>query len=153
MRPNCASSRALVLALALLTPSVSAIDFLIRTYGQDALGGLIRSYADGVSDDLAFEDALGVNVAGFEAAWLADLGIEVQLMAAVRDDVEDDVAVDERRHEGVADEVERAARPGEGQVREVRALLLPLVDHLAIGPVAHQRRGALALAGLEGRHV
>jgi hypothetical protein len=55
--------------------SVSAIDFLIRTYGQDALVGLIRSYADGVSDDLAFEDALGVNVAGFEEAWLADLGI------------------------------------------------------------------------------
>ena len=55
--------------------SVSAIHFLIRTYGQDALVGLIRSYADGVSDDLAFEDALGVNVAGFEAAWLADLGI------------------------------------------------------------------------------
>jgi hypothetical protein len=55
--------------------SVSAIDFLIRTYGQDALVGLIRSYADGVSDDIAFEDALGVNVAGFEAAWLADLGI------------------------------------------------------------------------------
>jgi hypothetical protein len=56
--------------------SVSAIDFLIRTYGQDALVGLIRSYADGVSDDLAFEHALDVNVAGFEAAWLADLGIE-----------------------------------------------------------------------------
>lgn len=55
--------------------SVSAIDFLIRTYGQDALVGLIRSYAGGVSDDLAFEDALGVNVAGFEAAWLADLGM------------------------------------------------------------------------------
>ena len=56
--------------------SVSAIDFLIRTYGQDALVGLIGSYADGVSDDVAFEDALGVNVAWFEAAWLADLGIE-----------------------------------------------------------------------------
>lgn len=56
--------------------SVSAIDFLIRTYGQDALVGLIRSYADGVSDDIAFENALDVNVAGFEAAWLADLGID-----------------------------------------------------------------------------
>ena len=56
--------------------SVSAIDFLIRTYGQDALVGLIRSYADGVSDDIAFEHALGVNVAGFEAAWLADLGVD-----------------------------------------------------------------------------
>jgi hypothetical protein len=54
--------------------SASAIDFLIRTYGQDALVGLIRSYADGVSDDVAFEDALGADVAGFEAAWLADLG-------------------------------------------------------------------------------
>jgi peptidase MA superfamily protein len=54
--------------------SVSAIDFLIRTYGQDALVGLIRSYADGVSDDVAFRDALGVDVAAFEAAWLADLG-------------------------------------------------------------------------------
>jgi hypothetical protein len=54
--------------------SVSAIDFLIRTYGQDALVGLIRSYADGVSDDVAFEDALGVDVAAFETAWLADLG-------------------------------------------------------------------------------
>ena len=43
--------------------SVSAIDFLIRTYGQDALVGLIRSYADGVSDDVAFE-----------AGWLQDVG-------------------------------------------------------------------------------
>ena len=56
--------------------SVSAIDFLIRTYGQDALVTLIRSYADGVSDDLAFEAALGVNMGGFDAAWLADLGVE-----------------------------------------------------------------------------
>jgi hypothetical protein len=56
--------------------SVSAIDYLIRTHGQDALVRLIRSYADGVSDDAAFGAALGVDVAGFEAGWLADLGIE-----------------------------------------------------------------------------
>lgn len=55
--------------------SVSAIDFLIRTYGQDALVKLIRSYAGGVSDDGAFGAALGVDVAGFQAAWLADLKI------------------------------------------------------------------------------
>ena len=55
---------------------MSAIDYLIRTHGQDALVGLIRSYADGVSDDDAFAAALGVDVAGFEAGWLADLGIE-----------------------------------------------------------------------------
>ncbi len=59
--------------------SVSAIDYLIRTHGQDALVSLIRSYADGVSDDVAFEAALGVNVAAFEAAWLADLGAEEPL--------------------------------------------------------------------------
>lgn len=56
--------------------SVSAIDYLIRTHGQEALVGLIRSYADGVSDDDAFRAALGVDVAGFEAGWLADLGAD-----------------------------------------------------------------------------
>lgn len=56
--------------------SASAIDYLIRTYGQEALVKLIRSYADGVSDDAAFSAALGADVADFEAGWLADLGIE-----------------------------------------------------------------------------
>lgn len=56
--------------------AVSAIDFLVRTYGQDALVKLIRSYAGGVSDDEAFTAALGVDTAGFEAAWLADLGVD-----------------------------------------------------------------------------
>ena len=56
--------------------SVSAIDYLIRTHGQEALVSLIRSYAGGVSDDDAFRAALGVDVAGFEAGWLADLGID-----------------------------------------------------------------------------
>jgi hypothetical protein len=53
---------------------VSAIDYLVRSYGQDKLVEVIRSYADGVSDDEAFEGALGVDLAGFEAGWLADLG-------------------------------------------------------------------------------
>jgi len=53
--------------------SVSAIDYLIRTYGQDAMVRLIRSYAGGVSDDEAFTAALGVDMAGFQSAWLADL--------------------------------------------------------------------------------
>jgi Peptidase MA superfamily len=56
--------------------SVSAIDFLVRRYGQDALVALIRSFAGGRSDDEAFKAALGVDVAGFEAAWLADLGFD-----------------------------------------------------------------------------
>ncbi len=54
--------------------SVSAIDFFVRTYGKDRLVTLIRSYAGGRTDDEAFTDAIGVNVAGFESAWLADLG-------------------------------------------------------------------------------
>ncbi len=56
--------------------SVSAIDYLVRTHGQDALVQLIGSYANGVGDDEAFTAALGVDVAGFEAGWLADLGID-----------------------------------------------------------------------------
>jgi hypothetical protein len=55
---------------------VSAIDYLIRTHGQEALVKLIRSYADGVSDDAAFNAALGVDVAGFEEGWLGDLGVD-----------------------------------------------------------------------------
>jgi len=56
--------------------AVSAIDYMVRTYGQDALVRLVRSYADGVSDDDAFTAALGVDTAGFEAGWLADLGAD-----------------------------------------------------------------------------
>ena len=54
--------------------SVGAVDYLIRTHGQDALVSLIRSYADGRTDDEAFTAAIGVDVAGFNDAWLADLG-------------------------------------------------------------------------------
>ncbi len=55
--------------------SVSAIDYLIRTNGREALVKLIRSYAGGVSDDAAFGAALGVDVAGFDTGWLADIGV------------------------------------------------------------------------------
>lgn len=54
--------------------AVSAIDYLVRTYGRDALVKLIKSYADGVSDDAAFTAALGVDTTGFEAGWLQDIG-------------------------------------------------------------------------------
>lgn len=54
--------------------SVSAVDFMIRTYGKPALVKLIRSYAGGVSDDEAFSAALGVDTAVFNTAWLTDLG-------------------------------------------------------------------------------
>jgi len=54
--------------------SVSAVDFLVRTYGRSALVALVRTYHDGVTDDAAFQRAIGVDVAGFEAAWLGALG-------------------------------------------------------------------------------
>jgi len=54
--------------------SVSAVDYLIRTYGPDALVSLIRSYADGQTDNEAFGAALGVDMSAFGEAWLEDLG-------------------------------------------------------------------------------
>ena len=54
--------------------SVSAVDRMVRVNGRAALVKLIRSYHDGVSDDQAFTAALGRDVAGFEADWLAEIG-------------------------------------------------------------------------------
>ncbi len=54
--------------------STSAVDYIVKTHDRDALIALIRSYATGVSDDEAFQAALGVDMAGFEAAWLESLG-------------------------------------------------------------------------------
>lgn len=52
--------------------SVGAVDYLVRTYGKDALVKLIRSYADGRTDDEAFKAALGVDARAFSDGWLAD---------------------------------------------------------------------------------
>lgn len=54
--------------------SVAAVAFLVERYGRDAMVKLVRSYADGVSDDEAFSRALGVDLAGFEQAWLESIG-------------------------------------------------------------------------------
>jgi hypothetical protein len=54
--------------------SVSAVDFFVRRFGKERLVSMIRSYADGRTDDEAFSAAIGLDVSGFEAAWLADLG-------------------------------------------------------------------------------
>ena len=53
----------------------SAIDFFVRTYGQEKLVELVRSYATGETDDEAFTAATGADYGAFEAAWLADLGV------------------------------------------------------------------------------
>jgi hypothetical protein len=57
--------------------SASAVSFMVRKYGKPALVKLIRSYHDGHTDDEAFQIGLGVDVAGFQAAWAADLGISL----------------------------------------------------------------------------
>jgi hypothetical protein len=54
--------------------AVSAIDYLVREHGQDALVSLVKSYADGKTDDEAFQAAIGMDVAAFNTAWLQDIG-------------------------------------------------------------------------------
>ena len=54
--------------------SVSAVDYLVRKFGRDALVKLVRSYADGVTDDEAFKSGIGQDAAAFQAGWLADIG-------------------------------------------------------------------------------
>ncbi len=58
--------------------SASAVAFMVRKYGKPALVQLIRSYHEGRTDDEAFQAALGVDLAGFDAAWVADLGTTEQ---------------------------------------------------------------------------
>jgi Peptidase MA superfamily len=55
--------------------SVSAVDFLIRSHGRDAVAALLAAYHRGLGDDQAFQAATGLDMAGFEAAWFADLGV------------------------------------------------------------------------------
>jgi hypothetical protein len=54
--------------------AVSAIDHLVRTYGEDSLYDLIAAYKDGLTDDEAFSRATGKDVEAFQDGWLAELG-------------------------------------------------------------------------------
>jgi Peptidase MA superfamily len=55
--------------------SVSAVDYLIRTYGQPAIAKLVKTYKTGASDDEAFNAAFGVDTAAVDKAWLAANGV------------------------------------------------------------------------------
>jgi hypothetical protein len=55
--------------------SVSAVDFMIRKYGQAPFQKLVKTYSTGASDDEAFTTAFGVDTAAVNKAWLADNGI------------------------------------------------------------------------------
>ncbi len=56
--------------------SVSAIDYLVRTFDQGALVRLVTAYKDGLTDDEAFTRALGESLAAFQDGWLTELGAQ-----------------------------------------------------------------------------
>jgi hypothetical protein len=58
--------------------SVSAVDYFVTTYSEETLWDLVRSYADGMSDDDAFTTATGSDLAAFNAAWTESLGSTVR---------------------------------------------------------------------------
>ncbi len=55
--------------------SVSAVDYLIRKYGQASFQKLVKTYSTGASDDEAFRTAFGLDTAAVNKGWLADNGI------------------------------------------------------------------------------
>jgi hypothetical protein len=57
--------------------SVSAVSFFIDAHGEPTLWSLVGSYAQGVSDDDAFRAATGADLAAFNEAWMASLGLDV----------------------------------------------------------------------------
>jgi hypothetical protein len=57
--------------------SVAAVDYLVRVHGQDALVDLVTSYSAGRTDDEAFGDAIGMDLAAFDAAWFASIGATI----------------------------------------------------------------------------
>jgi hypothetical protein len=54
--------------------SVDAVDFLVRTHGQDGLVELIAAFGAGLGLEGAFVAATGEDFAAFDAAWLESLG-------------------------------------------------------------------------------
>jgi hypothetical protein len=54
--------------------AVSAVDHLVKTYGGPALVKLVLAYKTGLTDDEAFDQALGVDLAGFQGGWLKAIG-------------------------------------------------------------------------------
>jgi hypothetical protein len=55
--------------------ATSAVDFMVRKYGQAAVEKLAQAYETGITDDQAFQAAFGITVADFDKAWMADNGV------------------------------------------------------------------------------
>ena len=54
--------------------SVSAVDYIVRQYGKDALTKLILAYKNGPTDDEAMQAAIGKDVAAFQTEWFGAVG-------------------------------------------------------------------------------
>jgi hypothetical protein len=54
--------------------STSAVTYLVDTYGEEALRELVQAYAAGLGTDAAFQQAIGVDLDTFAAAWLTSVG-------------------------------------------------------------------------------
>ena len=55
--------------------AVSAVDFLVRKYGQADVAKLLSAYRTGSTDDEAFKAAIGIDTVAFDKAWLAANGV------------------------------------------------------------------------------
>ncbi|HET7676774.1 MAG TPA: peptidase MA family metallohydrolase [Candidatus Limnocylindrales bacterium] len=53
----------------------SAVDFFVRRHGEAKLVQLVRSYAEGITDDEAFLGATGQDFAAFDQAWQKEIGV------------------------------------------------------------------------------
>jgi hypothetical protein len=56
--------------------SVSAVDYLVQSYGEAGLLDLVAAFAEGRGLDEAFLAATGEDFAAFDAAWLRSLGAQ-----------------------------------------------------------------------------
>ena len=55
--------------------AVSAVDYMVRKYGQASVQKLVKAYATASTDDEAFQSAFGVSLSAFDKAWMADNGV------------------------------------------------------------------------------
>lgn len=56
------------------TEGDSAVDFIVRTMGRDAMVKLVLAYKQGLTDDEAIQQALGQSMASFQTAWYQSIG-------------------------------------------------------------------------------
>ncbi len=54
----------------------SVVDFMVSSYGQDALCDLLAELNTGINQDEALQNVIGVDLDGLEDAWRASLGLE-----------------------------------------------------------------------------